>query len=561
VAEKSAAANATRESENVIEITMAREFQFRSNLAPGLPGATTDESQKLDFAAAEAVLQELAIVFFQDSRGAHVSMPGYDGAQTLQAHPEETAPTLEARYRALVEQISAIVFMAYLDRGIGEAYVSPQIEATLGFSQEEWLEDPVRWYQQIHPDDKQRWSVEASEMFLTGKPLRSTYRVHARDGHVVWFQCEAKMVRRPDGRPWFVQGIAFDVTELKEAEAALSSERNVLSAILDTVGALVVVLDPEGRIVRFNRACELTTGYSFDEVNGKLVWELFSIPEELESTKAIFAELRTGRVPGDYESHWLTRNAVQRRIAWSSTILPQLDGSAQYMIATGIDITERRRLQQSILEVSGREQRRIGQDLHDGLGQHLTGIAFMSKVLEQKLAERSMPETADADKILRLVNEAISRTRELARGLSPVVSEAHGLMSALGQLSNEIEDLFRISCRCECDEPVLIDNVDLSTHLYHIAQEAVNNAIKHGKAKHIVIRLGASNDSGMLTISDDGAGFPNNAPRDSGMGLHIMAYRANMIGGTLQVGPGESGGAKVACTFPLSKKQAASREA
>src|SRR6202167_2157573 len=299
MAEKSADAGATRQADDVIENKMAGEFQLPSDLLRGLPSAAAERTQKVDLAAAEAVLQELAIVFFQDSRGAQVSIPGYEGAQAVLPPPEESAPTLEARYRALVEQISAIVFMAYLDRGIGEAYVSPQIEATLGFSQEEWLEDPVRWYQQIHPDDKQRWSVEASEMFLTAKPLRSTYRVHARDGHVVWFQCEAKMVRRPDGRPWFVQGIAFDVTELKEAEAALSSERNVLSAILDTVGALVVVLDPEGRIVRFNRACELTTGYSFDEVNGKLVWELFSIPEELESTKAIFAELRNGRIPSD----------------------------------------------------------------------------------------------------------------------------------------------------------------------------------------------------------------------------------------------------------------------
>ena len=560
MAEKSADAGTTRERENVIESYMAGEFQFPSEFIRGLSSAEAAEPQKIDLAAAEAVLQELAIVFFQDSRGAQASMPGYEGGQAVLPPPEESAPTLEARYRALVEQISAIVFMAYLDRGIGEAYVSPQIEATLGFSQEEWLEDPVRWYQQIHPDDKQRWSVEASEMFLTGKPLRSTYRVHARDGHVVWFQCEAKMVRRPDGRPWFVQGIAFDVTELKEAEAALSSERNVLSAILDTVGALVVVLDRDGRIVRFNRACELTTGYSFDEVAGKRLWELFPIPEELKSTKAIFAKLRTGQIPDDYESHWITRNGSQRRIAWSSTILPGRDGSARYMIATGIDITERRRLQQSILEVSGREQRRIGQDLHDGLGQHLTGIAFMSKVLEQKLAERAMPETADADKILRLVNEAISRTRELARGLSPVVSEAHGLMSALGQLANEIEDLFRITCRCECDDPVLINDVNLSTHLYHIAQEAVNNAIKHGGAKHIVIRLAASNDSGTLTICDDGAGFPATPPKDSGMGLHIMAYRANMIGGTLLVGPGETGGARVACTFPLKETQFAGRE-
>ena len=119
-------------------------------------------------------------------------------------------------------------------------------KTVLGFSQEEWLEDPVRWYQQIHPDDKHRWSAEAAEMFLSGKPLRSAYRVIARDGHVVWFHCEARMVRRADGRPWFIHGVGFDITDLKRTEEALQEERNFVSAILDTVGALVVVLDPAG---------------------------------------------------------------------------------------------------------------------------------------------------------------------------------------------------------------------------------------------------------------------------------------------------------------------------
>jgi len=159
--------------------------------------------------------------------------------------------------------------MAYLDKGIGEAYVSPQIEAALGFSQSEWLEDPVRWYQQVHPDDKVRWSVEAAEMFLSGKPLRSAYRVIARDGRVLWFQCEAKMIRHEDGRPWFIHGVGVDVTDLKQAEGALQQQRNLLSAILGTVGALVVVMDQEGRIVRFNRACEQLTGYSFAEIQGR----------------------------------------------------------------------------------------------------------------------------------------------------------------------------------------------------------------------------------------------------------------------------------------------------
>ena len=110
-------------------------------------------------------------------------------------------PEVDARYRTLIEQIPAVVFMAYLDKGIGEAYVSPQIEEMLGFTQEEWLNDPVRWYQQIHPEDKARWSVEAAGLFMSGQPLKSLYRVLARDGHIVWFHCEAKMVRNDDGQP------------------------------------------------------------------------------------------------------------------------------------------------------------------------------------------------------------------------------------------------------------------------------------------------------------------------------------------------------------------------
>ena len=216
--------------------------------------------------------------------------------------------------------------MAYLDKGIGEAYVSPQIEAALGFSQDEWLEDPVRWYDQIYPDDKQRWSAEAAEMFLSGKPLKSAYRVLARDGRVLWFHCEAEMIRREDGRPWFIHGVGVDITELKQAEEALQEERNVLSAILDIVGALIVVLDPQGRIVRFNRACEQTTGYSFAEVQGKYVWDLFLMPEEVDNFKAIFEQPNSAHLPGDYETYWLTRDGSPRLITWSSTILAGKNG-------------------------------------------------------------------------------------------------------------------------------------------------------------------------------------------------------------------------------------------
>lgn len=174
-----------------------------------------DLLQNPEIADAGGVLAALAAVFLPPGSG-------------LVPTREPEVATAETKYRTLIEQIPAVVFMAFLDRGLGEAYVSPQIETLLGFKQAEWLGDPVRWYRQIHADDKGRWSGDAAELLLTGNPLRAVYRVHARDGRVVWFQCEAKMVRKPSGQPWFIHGVGFDVTELKHAEQSVRESRDML---------------------------------------------------------------------------------------------------------------------------------------------------------------------------------------------------------------------------------------------------------------------------------------------------------------------------------------------
>jgi PAS domain S-box-containing protein len=498
-------------------------------MIPATPPATAAE--------AEAVLRELAGVFFDT--------PGIKPAAS------SATPSAEMRYRALLDQIPAVVFMAYLDEGIGEAYVSPQIEATLGFSQSEWLEDPVRWYHQIHPDDKDRWSTDAAGMFLSGTPLRSSYRVMARDGRVVWFQCEARLVRRDDGTPWFMHGVGFDISELKQVERALQEERNFVTAILDTVGALVVVLDERGRITRFNRACEETTGYTFEQVRGKLMRDLFLEPEDCQHFEMIFEQLRSGMLPEDYESHWITLTGERRLISWSTTVLGSVKGQPTHVIATGIDITERKHLEKAVLEIGAKEQRRIGQDLHDDLGQHLTGIAFLSRVLQDRLAESSVPETEDAAKIVGLVNEAIRKTRELARGLMPVQTESGGLMSALGRWTREVSDVFQVACHLECPDPVLIHENTLADHLYYIAVEAANNAIKHGNAKNIVLRLGKRNNGGILIVEDDGAGFEAASASALGLGLGIMNYRAKMAGGSIEIQSVPGSGTVVTCLFPI----------
>ena len=160
------------------------------------------------------------------------ALSGPDLSFEEQRAPTQAAapPDAAARYRTLVEQIPAVIFMAFLDQGLSEAYVSPHVETTLGFTQEQWLNDPVRWYNQIHPDDRTRWSIEAAQLILSGQPLRSVYRVIARDGHVVWFHCQVKVVPTDDGRPWFLHGAAFDVTDLKQAEIALKQAHDELEA-------------------------------------------------------------------------------------------------------------------------------------------------------------------------------------------------------------------------------------------------------------------------------------------------------------------------------------------
>jgi signal transduction histidine kinase len=215
-----------------------------------------------------------------------------------------------------------------------------------------------------------------------------------------------------------------------------------------------------------------------------------------------------------------------------------------------------KRLEGALLEISAREQRRIGLDLHDNLGQHLTGTAFMSKALQQRLEDQQLPEAVEAGKIVTLVNEAIEKTRELSRGLVPVVSGADGLMASLQRLAGEVEDLFRVSCRFVCDVPVLLDDVAVGTHLFHIAQEAVSNAIRHGRATSIVVALSALGDKGRLAIEDNGVGISRMPTSTIGMGLHIMGYRAGMIGGALEVTRDPNGtGTIVTCSFPIRMQE------
>jgi signal transduction histidine kinase len=211
---------------------------------------------------------------------------------------------------------------------------------------------------------------------------------------------------------------------------------------------------------------------------------------------------------------------------------------------------EARYLEQKMLDISDAERQRIGQDLHDGLGQTLTGVAFLSKALQQRLANKHLAEAKDATKIASLVSESIGQTRALAKGLAPVGLEDGGLVSALTQLANSTAGVFNVRCTCRCDPSIELNDLPIASHLYRIAQESVNNAIRHGNATDVQVRLDTDDGTLRLSIDDNGIGI---TPRNDhgGMGLQIMNFRARMIGGKLSVQRREQGGTSVVCIAPV----------
>ena len=211
------------------------------------------------------------------------------------------------------------------------------------------------------------------------------------------------------------------------------------------------------------------------------------------------------------------------------------------------EIQERTRLQKELLEIAESEQRRIGQDLHDSLGQHLTATAMAGKLLAKKLADKSAAESAAAGRVVELTEEAIELTRKLARSLHPVELEANGLADALQQLAAQITQTFNVSCRFAAAGPLEVADIEARTHLYRIAQEAVSNAIRHGRAHHIVISFEGLGERRLLAVTDDGVGVSADARTKKGMGLRIMDYCARMVGATFDLQNLPAGGARAVC--------------
>jgi PAS domain S-box-containing protein len=293
-------------------------------------------------------------------------------------------------------------------------------------------------------------------------------------------------------------------------------------------------------------------GYEAAEAIGRSFSILIPMNRRNE-LEEIRQKLKRGKRIEHYETVRLGKDG--RPVDVSLMHSPIRDGAGKVIGISIIarDITERKQLEAKILETSDAVQRRVGQDLHDGLIQHLRGIAYLSHVLAEDLAQKSLSGAKDASRITQLLNKAILEAHGLAQGLFPISLEADGLMSALKGLASNVKNIYKIFCRLTCPKPVLIDDSSIAINLFRIAQEAVQNAIKHGKATRVVIRLTKMSRGVELIVKDNGRGLPKHFETRQGMGLKIMDHRASMIGAELQMRRAADGGTLLTCSLQTKR--------
>jgi PAS domain S-box-containing protein len=530
----------------------------------------------MDLKEAEGIIQRLAGLFEANPLARQLADSLFHngaGNQPLQ----DGVPNLDARYRAFVEQMPAVVFIAFLDRGISEAYVSPHIESVLGFSQNEWLDDPVRWYRQIHPEDKERWSLEAAQMLVSGDPLRSVYRVLARDGRVVWFQCDVKMVRDERGRPWFLHGLAVDISELREAQAnrdqahqeatrraqqleavnlklrvqmtereaaeksLRESEEKFRLLVEGVKDYAIFMLDRDGYVMSWNQGAERLKGYSADEIIGNHFSQFYAHDDIQKGVPA--ESLALARRQGRYETEgWRFRKDGSR--FWANVLItPLLDSTNRFKGFAKLtrDMTEHKAVQAKLQE--SERLAAIGTTAavfaHE-IGNPLNAISTSLQLVQHQLAVKD--HDAWIGESLKTVLQEVYHLgsllddfRSLARPYQLDLAPTH-MAQVVGELmAAHAVDYLERGIVVEQDFPrdlpmVLADSRRVKQALLNLCKNAVEAMPQGGT---LTLRGRHADGLVSLEITDTGAGIPDDfeifelfkTTKDSGTGLGLAIVR------------------------------------
>lgn len=462
---------------------------------------------------------------------------------------EQALRTSEAQYRGLVDRVPVGVYRTTVDGRILE--VNPALVRMLGYDNREQvlLQSVFQGY--VDAEEREKWRREIE---LRGVVRDFELQLYRADGSIIWVRDTGRAVLDDDGQILYYEGVMEDVTESKRARERLQRAFERLHELESVVNRSPAVFFrwgiDLGWPVMFVTQNVDQFGYSgSDFMSGAIQWLDVLDPDDVKRLDALVRHYLDDGVT-EFELQFKMRLA-SRMFHWVEArvfVVRTTGGTVDCIEGLIVDIDQRRRLEQQMAEISEHERQRIGRDLHDVLGQSLTGTAFFIKAVQNKLANGEHLTVEEMDKIAGMINDAISQTRMLARGLCPVDLEGQGLVRGLKELAVGIDELYGVECVFSGppDEGEVCDHA-FALALFHIAQESVNNAVRHGEPSRIEIRLVLTSDRIELVVADNGLGFDAQAVPGNGLGLSLMQYRAEGCGAWFEIESVSGRGTTVRC--------------
>ena len=365
-----------------------------------------------------------------------------------------------------------------------------------------------------------------------------------KSGRRVWVSCTCSPIKDAGGRFVGTSAILRDVTAQREIEETSRRSEAMLADFFAEAPLGLLWVGADGRVLRVNRAQLEMLGYQGEEVFGRPVSELYAEPE---AAAAALERLAKKEVLSNYRARFRHKDGSLRYVLVDANGLWEY-GRLMHSRWFVRDVTTLIGLQTELLQIGEHERQTVGHDLHDDLGQHLHGLSYLAGLLEKGLREDASPRAEEAGRLNQYLAQALAMTRNLAHGLQPVSEVPQGLMLALRELAHRTRQVYRVDCQFDCPSPVIIHRHSAANHLYRIAQEAVNNALKHARPTRVRIQLHATGKHIILRVQDNGPGFRQRRKPARGMGLHVMQYRADAINGSLQFQTPPQGGTDVVCT-------------
>jgi len=349
-----------------------------------------------------------------------------------------------------------------------------------------------------------------------------------------------------------VPAVIRAVREGEQRAARRQAEANYQS-IFENALEGIFLSTPQGRLLSANPSLASMLGYTSPE---ELISGITDLERQLwvkpESRRDLVRRLEQDGSVQDFENEMYRKDGRRIWVRINARAVHDHSGALLFQ-GSCLDVTERKQLEREVLEASSNERRRIGHDLHDGLCQYLSGIAFRAKALEQSLAASGLAQAGEAKELASLLSNAITQSRALARGLDPVDVETRGLPAALQNLAAETSKLFDIDCSVDTPILPLVLPPQSGLALYRIAQEAIHNALTHGHPQRIHLVLNLQGEELLLRIQDDGRGFEvSQQSSGAGMGLRVMQYRARSIGATLTIHSERSKGTEISCRLKFA---------